>query len=111
MTRLLLVILLLTGAMSVWANGAPVARVHKISEPVTLDGNLDEAVWSRAQAITGFWQHFPTDSLLSDYQTEVYLLYDDQRLYIGARCYAPGPNFIVPSLKRDYRAGGNDNIT
>ena len=38
-------------------------------------------------------------------------MFDEDKLYIGAKCYAPGTEYIVPSLKRDYRAGGNDNIT
>ena len=39
------------------------------------------------------------------------MCYDDANLYIAAKCYSEGSNYIVPSLKRDYRAGGSDNIT
>ncbi|MDX1406690.1 MAG: carbohydrate binding family 9 domain-containing protein, partial [Saprospiraceae bacterium] len=111
MTRLLYLAIFLMSASLANANGTPSAHVRKTDQPITLDGRLDEAAWSSTEPVTGFWQHFPTDSLQSEYQTEIFLLYDDQALYVGARCYTSGRNFVVPSLKRDYRAGGNDNIT
>ena len=39
------------------------------------------------------------------------MMADDENLYVGIKCYGVGNDWLVPSLKRDYRAGGNDNIT
>ncbi len=76
-----------------------------------IDGNLEEEIWKTLNGATEFWQYFPTDSLLAEAQTEIYMCADDENLYVGIKCYSTGNNWIVNSLRRDYRAGGNDNIT
>ena len=86
-------------------------HVKYINAPITLDGTLDEPVWEQAAPATDFWQYFPTDSVHSRNQTEIRMLYDDRKLYIGIKVYAIGDDYIVPSLRRDFRAGGSDNIT
>ena len=40
--------------------------VKYITDPIKLDGVLDEAVWETADIATNFWQYFPTDSPVSD---------------------------------------------
>jgi len=85
--------------------------VKWIEEEIKLDGALDEGVWSSAQVATEFWQHFPTDTLLSSSQTEIKMLFDEKYLYVGIKVYMQGDDYVVPSLKRDYSARGNDNIT
>lgn len=85
-------------------------QVKWIAQEITVDGSLHEDVWSLADTATDYWQYFPTDSLLSESQTEIKMLYDDKYLYVGIKVYAKGNDFIVPSLKRDFDAGGNDNI-
>lgn len=86
-------------------------HVKYIQEAIALDGKLNEPAWEEAAPATEFWQHFPTDSLQGTYQTEIRMLYDDRYLYIGIKIYAPGKEYVVPSLKRDFRARGNDNIS
>ena len=84
----------------------------KISnEEITIDGLLNEDIWSRVQPAKGFHQYFPNDSLLADDDTEMYFTYDDVNLYIGLKVYGAGNEWLVNSLRRDFRAGGNDNIT
>ena len=111
MSRLWVVFSLLFTVGMLYANGIPEGFVRKVDAPIVVDGNLDEAVWSDIPVITDFWQHFPVDSLHTEFQTEIRMIYTDDFLYIAAKCYAPGDEYITPSLKRDYRAGGNDNIT
>lgn len=85
--------------------------VKKIEGGIKLDGVLDEAVWNEADKATDFWQMFPTDSLRSTNETEVKLLYDDTHIYISAYAKGVNANFMVSSLKRDFSALSNDNIT
>ncbi len=85
--------------------------VKKIDANIQLDGSLDEAVWKEADTATNFWQMFPTDSLRSTNQTEVKLLYDDTHIYIGGYAKGVASNFMVNSLRRDFSARSNDNIT
>lgn len=86
-------------------------NVKYIDANIVIDGVLDEAEWETTQPATDFWQYFPTDTVHSRNQTEIYMLYDDRKLYIGIKIYAIGNEYIVPSLRRDFRAGGSDNIT
>jgi hypothetical protein len=86
--------------------------VKKIDQEILLDGILDEAVWSLADSASDFWQLFPTDSLKAQDITEVKLLYNDTHIYIGATAKSSvGGDFIVSSLRRDYSARSNDNVT
>ena len=86
--------------------------VKKIDQEILLDGILDEAVWGLAGSASDFWQLFPTDSLKAQDITEVKLLYNDTHIYIGATAKSSvGGDFIVSSLRRDYSARSNDNVT
>lgn len=80
-------------------------------ENITVDGNLDEASWFTGSPAANFWEYFPNDTAQARVQTEVYMTYDDKFLYVAAKCYSVGEDYVVPSLRRDYNAGGNDNIT
>jgi len=85
--------------------------VSKAVDEITLDGQFDEATWQKATRASGFSQNFPSDSLMAKHDTEVYMSYDDQNLYVFVKCLATDDDFIVPSLKRDFDFFGNDNIT
>lgn len=86
-------------------------EVKYINETIKIDGLLDEIPWVETQPATNFWQYFPTDSVQSRNQTEIRFLFDDRTLYVGIKVYAIGNDYVVPSLKRDFRAGGSDNVT
>ncbi len=109
-----LMVLLLT-AVALWAqvmgqDSLRHAFVAKISASIRVDGVLNEPIWRQIQPVNHFWQYSPSDSVLAEYQTELYFAYDEENLYVGVKCYAAGNRFIVPSLRRDYRGGGSDNI-
>ncbi|MBC6995030.1 carbohydrate binding family 9 domain-containing protein [Lewinella lacunae] len=89
----------------------PAATAVRFTQNITLDGQLNEADWLRSSPATDFWETFPADTSRVKDQTEIYFGYDDKNLYVGAKCYVQGFNFVIPSLRRDYRAGGNDNLT
>ncbi|WP_229308472.1 DUF5916 domain-containing protein [Jiulongibacter sediminis] len=79
--------------------------------PVKLDGKLSEPRWVAAKAMQKFTQLFPSDSLPATYQTEIFLSFDDKNIYVGAIMRSENDQFIVPTLQRDFRAGGSDNVT
>ncbi len=87
------------------------STVKFITEKIKLDGILDEQAWQNAEQLPAFWQFFPKDSVKAKYQTEIMLAYDDKNVYIGAKLYSPGNNYVTPSFRRDFRAGGNDNVS
>ncbi len=85
--------------------------VKYIDSKITLDGVLDEAAWQNAEVLTGFNQYFPNDKNKAKFDTEVRIMSDDKNIYIAAKMHSKGKKYVIPSLKRDFRAGGNDNIT
>jgi hypothetical protein len=85
--------------------------VKKISEKITLDGNLDEEIWKTAKPVGQFWEYFPKDTIRAKYNTDIFIAYDDKNIYLAAKAYSKGNKYIIPSLRRDFRAGGNDNVT
>jgi len=86
--------------------------VKKINQEIVLDGILNEQAWDRADSAKDFWQLFPTDSLKAEDTTMVKLLYNDTHIYIGATAKSSvGSDFIVSSLRRDFSARSNDNVT
>nr|WP_292964836.1 MULTISPECIES: DUF5916 domain-containing protein [unclassified Allomuricauda] len=76
-----------------------------------IDGVLDEPVWEIAQATDSFYQFFPADTIPAIKQTEIKMLHSSTTLYVGIKQYVDGDNYVIPSLQRDYSAGGNDNIS
>ena len=84
--------------------------VFPISSKVKIDGVIDE-IWNDIPSSSPFWQYAPNDSIHAELNTEMKFAYDESTLYILAICHAKHDKYVVPSLKRDFRAGGNDNIT
>ncbi|GLU45257.1 hypothetical protein Musp01_28810 [Muricauda sp. NBRC 101325] len=82
-----------------------------ITGEIKLDGVMDESVWDMAETAADFMQFFPTDSKLADFQTEMKILYSETALYIGIRAESDNGNYVVSSLKRDFGARTNDNVT
>jgi hypothetical protein len=85
--------------------------VKKIDKSIQIDGVLDEAIWSEAESANDFWQIFPLDSVKANVKTSVKVLYNNEFLFFGIEALSDDPNFIVSSLKRDFSARNNDNVT
>ena len=78
-------------------------QIKKISTPILVDGQLDEAAWSETTFSGEFFQNFPTDTIPAVLDTRIKMAYDDNHLYIAAICNkkADSKN-IITSLKRDF---------
>ncbi len=85
--------------------------IYKATEPIVLDGELQEATWKQAEIMGGFNQYTPIDSLSALAETEMRITYDNDNLYVSAKCSSSGSNFIVQSLRRDFGFGSIDNIS
>ena len=84
-------------------------HIQKATDAIKLDGLLDETSWQNAEIGKDYHQQFPTDTILANSQTELRFTYDEKYLYIGAKMINPGPrSYVTPSLRRDFRGGGND---
>ena len=85
--------------------------VNYIEKPIILDANLNEKAWQNSKGASGFWQYFPLDTIQAKQQATIKFLFDDDNLYAGIKVNALANDFIIPSLRRDFNAGGSDNIT
>lgn len=85
--------------------------VKHISNPLQIDGNLDEEVWSEANEATDFWQYFPSDSARAKFNTKIKMAFDDEHLYVGIYAGSSGIEYVVSSLKRDFNSLVNDNVS
>lgn len=88
-------------------------RIHavRISDPIKIDGRLDEPVWFQAEAATDFRQESPTEGAPASEPTEVRVLYDNKNLYIGIRAFDSEPSRInARDLVRDSPLDTDDRI-
>ena len=80
-------------------------------EAIEIDGHLNEEDWARAQVVDDFNQQSPNEGQPSTERTEVRVLYDTERLYIGFECYDSQPDKIVANeMRRDGMLWQNDNV-
>lgn len=83
----------------------------RTSEPIVIDGVLDEAVWASAPGIGDLVQRQPTPGGAPSERTDVKLLYDDNHLYIGVAAYDAEPHRIIGTqMARDAGLGSDDRI-
>ena len=84
------------------ADGGAIVRAVRISEPLTLDGRLDESVYTLVPPIGDFIQQEPREGELATEQTDVWILFDARNLYISARCWDSAPERQVANeMRRD----------
>ena len=75
-------------------------RVVRVDAGPVIDGKIDEAVWDKAEKLTDFHQMRPNEGAEPSEPTEVFLLYDDDALYIAARMYDSEPDLIAAPTVR-----------
>ncbi|MEQ1573977.1 MAG: DUF5916 domain-containing protein [Vicinamibacterales bacterium] len=83
-------------------NGRATMRAFRIATPLTLDGRLDEEVYETVQGAGGFIQQVPAEGEQATEPTEIWVMYDEENLYIAARCFDSQPaREIATELRRD----------
>lgn len=82
-----------------------------ISEEIQLDGRMEEATWQTAEVADDFQQFFPSDQVKAEFPTVVKVLYSQTHLYVGIYAEKAKGDYVVSTLKRDFEAGTNDNIS
>lgn len=75
----------------------------RLEEPLNIDGILDEALYS-TKAYDSFVQYEPNNGIPGSEDTEFWVGYDDNALYIGAMMYDNNPDSIIARMTR--RDGG-----
>ena len=71
-----------------------VVRIVRTATQPTIDGLLDDPVWRDAPFIDDMHQYRPADHVEPTQKTTVYLLYDDDNLYVAGRMWDSEPDEI-----------------
>ena len=71
-----------------------VVRIMRTATPPTIDGILNDPVWQDAPFIDDMHQFRPADHVEPTQKTAVYLLYDDDNLYVAGRMWDTDPDEI-----------------
>jgi len=89
---------------------APVIYAVEATEPITVDGRLNEASWQQAPVIKDFFRIEPRQGGHYRYETFVRVIYDKKNLYFGVFCKdSLGRKGVrVQDLRRDFLFGQND---
>ena len=93
-------------------SGRVTMRAIRLDEPLRLDGQLDERVYQTIAPVTGFIQQEPNEGAPATEQTEVWVLFDSETIYVSARCWDSQPDRTVANeMRRDsYAMYGNDTF-
>lgn len=87
------------------------AVVTTVTEPIVLDGVLDEPAWGSSPKIGALVQRIPTEGAEPSERTEVTLLRDEDNLYIGVMCHDSEPDRILASqMARDASLRPDDYV-
>ncbi len=87
------------------------AVVTAVSEPILLDGVLNEPAWQSSPQIGNLVQRIPTEGAAPSERTEVTLLRDADNLYIGVMCHDSEPDRILASqMARDASLRPDDYV-
>jgi hypothetical protein len=86
----------------------PFAHATEVTGDMDTDGKLDEPQWLQAQVISDFVQSQPHAGFPPTERTVVRVVYDEDKLYIGAVCYDAEPDkLVITSLEHDFPGGGS----
>ena len=67
--------------------GRPAVRPERTAAAPRIDGALDDPLWERAVRITRFVQQRPLDGAPATEDTDVFVAYDDDNLYVGIHAH------------------------
>lgn len=82
------------------------------TDPVNIDGSLDEAAWQQAMPFSDFVENMPREKQRASIKSQVMVLYDDRALYFGLRAYDNDPSSIVaPIARHDKITAGHDSFS
>ena len=84
-------------------DGHATVRAIKLTAPLRVDGKLDDEVYRREQPFGGFIQVAPNYGAPQTERTDVWVMYDDENIYVACRCWdsAPPDKWIANELRRD----------
>jgi hypothetical protein len=99
--------------MSRDAAGRATVRAVRLDEPLRIDGNLNERVYQEVDALSGFVQVEPDVGAAATEETDVWVFFDDDNVYVSARVWdsAPESEWVANEMRRDsFNVLQNDRV-
>jgi hypothetical protein len=82
--------------------GRVVVRAIALTEPLRLDGQLDEAIYRENMPVNGFVQQEPREGQPASERTDAWIFFDDDTLYIAARNWDSEPDrMVINEMRHD----------
>jgi hypothetical protein len=82
--------------------GRTTVRAVRVTEPLRIDGRLDEAVYGAVPPVSGFVETEPQNGRPAQERTDIWVLFDDENVYVVARCWETHPEQRVANeMRRD----------
>ena len=89
--------------------GRPMVRPTRTDTPPVIDGRLDDEVWRSAALITEFVQQAPLDGAPATEETDVYVAYDSENIYLAFYAHYEDPS-IMRANRVDRDQASNDDL-
>jgi hypothetical protein len=84
------------------ATGRATIRAVRLTEPLRIDGRLDEAVYASVPPVSDFVQMEPHAGSPATEKTELWILFDKDNVYVTFRCWESNPErMAVKEMRRD----------
>lgn len=78
------------------------------SEPVSMDGFLDESAWADAEIATDFTKRLPVFGDQSTFKSEIKMIYDDDAVFVAGMLYDNSPDSVNYNLSQRDDFGNAD---
>lgn len=91
--------------------GRVTVRAVRLQAPLRVDGQLDEAVYREVSPASDFIQTDPNVGEPATEKTELWVLFDSENIYVGARMWESRPDRIVANEMRRDSTNVYDNDT
>ena len=79
-----------------------IIRATRLTEPMKVDGRLDEAVYTAVAPSSGFVQNEPMAGAPANERTDVWVTFDDNAVYVTIRAWESEPDrLIAKEMRRD----------
>ena len=94
-------------------SGGITVRAVRVTSPLRIDGRLDETVYETLIPASDFIQLEPYPDVPATEKTDVWVLFDDEHVYVAFRCWETQPERLVANeMRRDNPTAytANDSI-
>jgi hypothetical protein len=86
-------------------------RAYRLTQPLVVDGLLDDAVYHTTEPAPKFLQQEPRVGELATEQTEMWVFFDDRNVYVSARMHDSEPDrMVADEMRRDASIYQNEHF-